>query len=138
MNNFNNATYLHSDLTGKIIKAALHVHNHLGYGFLERVYENSLLIQLRKMGFSVRQQERIDVFFEDNLVGNYIADLVVEERVIIEIKATKEMHSRFEVQLVNYLRATQIEVGLLLNCSDSLKVKRRVFTNNLKVAPKDQ
>ena len=138
MNNFNNADYLHSNLTGQIIQAAMHVHNHLGYGFLEKVYENSLLIQLRKMGFSVRQQERIDVFFEDNLVGNYIADLVVEERVIIEIKATKEMHSRFEVQLVNYLRATQIEVGLLLNFSDSLKVKRRVFTNNLKVAPKDQ
>ena len=124
--------YEHSELTERIIKAFYKVYNTLGSGFLEKVYENALAIELRNAGFKVEQQAKIDVYYFDKLVGEYISDLVVESKVIVEIKAVKDIAPEHEAQLLNYLRATKIEVGLLLNCGIKPKVIRRVFDNRRK------
>ncbi len=132
MENFSN--YKHSALTGKIIEAAYEVYNYFGYGFLESVYENSMAIVLREKGFKVEQQMPIKVYFRKILVGNFKADLIVNDKVIIELKAVSEIIKKHEVQLVNYLRATEIEIGLLVNFGEDIKVKRRVFSNDGKRA----
>ena len=119
--------YKHSDLTGKIIKCAQNVHNALGFGFLEKVYHNALLLELNKFGFEVESEKSICVYYQGQLVGEYCADIVVDQKVILEIKAVKTINSAHEVQLVNYLKATGIEVGLLLNFGKSLEVKRKIF-----------
>src|SRR5947207_9741128 len=103
------------DLTQKIIGCAYKVHNALGPGFLEKVYENSLRIELEKLGLRVKQQEPINVTYEGHVVGEYYADLWVDERVVIELKAAQTLVKQHEVQLVNYLAATGIDCGLLLN-----------------------
>jgi GxxExxY protein len=113
------------DLTQKIIGCAYKVHNTLGPGFLEKVYENSLRIELEKLGLSVKQREPINVTYEGQVVGKYYADLWVDERVVIELKATQTLVKRHEVQLVNYLAATGIDCGLLLNFGTSVEVKRK-------------
>lgn len=117
----------YSKLTEKIIKAAYTVHNVLGFGFLEKVYQNALMIELRKTGLSILSEEPITVYYENEIVGEYVADIVVEGKVILELKAVKELTEIHEVQLVNYLKATGIEVGLLLNFGHSVQIKRKVF-----------
>ena len=112
-------------LTHKIIGAAYKVHNQLGAGFLEKVYENALRIELVKQGLQVQQQAPIDVYYEDETVGEYYADLWVEERIIVELKAVQSLTKEHEVQLVNYLTATGLETGLLLNFGSSVQVKRK-------------
>ena len=124
-------TYLHSELTDKIIKAYYKVYNTLGYGFLEKVYENALFFELRNMGLFVEKQRRIKVYYEEQKVGDYFADLIVEEKVIIELKATEALCEDHEFQLINYLKATEIEVGLLLNFGKSPEIKRKIFSNNI-------
>lgn len=126
------ANYLHSELTSLIIKAFYKVYNTLGHGFLEKVYENSMAIELKKMGLGVLHQVKIDVFYDGEKAGNYFADLVVEEKIIIELKAMEALITEHEAQLVNYLKATPIEVGLLLNFGEKPQHKRRVLTNNYK------
>ena len=123
---------LHADVTDKIIKAFYHVYNTLGYGFLEKVYENALALTLRKWGLNVVQQQPINVYFEGDRVGEYFADVLVVECVIIELKAAEGLCAAHEAQLVNYLRATDIEVGLLLNFGLKPQFKRKVFTNDRK------
>jgi GxxExxY protein len=113
------------DLTHKIIGCAYKVRNTLGAGFLEKVYENALRIELEKLGFLVKQQEPITVKYEGQAVGEYYADLWVNDRVVIEVKATLGLGKEHEVQLVNYLTATGIELGLLLNFGPSVQVKRK-------------
>ncbi len=113
------------DLTHKIIGCAYKVHNALGPGFLEKVYENSLRIELEKLGLEVKQQEPINVLYEGQVVGEYYADLWVDGRVVIELKASQVVVKRHEVQLVNYLAATGIDCGLLLHFGDSVQVKRK-------------
>lgn len=113
------------DLTRQIIGCAYKVHNALGPGFLEKVYENSLRIELEKLGLRVKQQEPINVTYEGHKVGEYYADLWVDERVVIELKAAQTLVKRHEVQLVNYLAATGIDCGLLLNFGASVEVKRK-------------
>ncbi len=103
------------------------VHNTLGYGFLEKVYQNSLAIELRTLGFNVEVEQPIAVHYRGEIVGNYVADISVDAKVILEIKAVKELSEIHEVQLVNYLKATSIEVGLLINFGRSVTVKRRVM-----------
>ena len=120
--------FKHTDITEKIIEAAYEVHNVLGFGFLEKVYENALAIELKEQGLSVRQQQPVQVFYKGHLVGDYVADLIVEDKVIVELKAVKLLDKAHEVQLVNYLKATRIEVGLLLNFGHSVKVTRKVFS----------
>ena len=117
----------HSEITEKIIGASYKVHNTLGYGFLEKVYQNSLSIELRSLDLEVDVEKPIKVLYNGEIVGNYVADIVVEDKVIVEIKAVKELSGIHEVQLVNYLKATGIEVGLLINFGTSVQVKRRVM-----------
>jgi len=123
---------LHSEITGKIISAFYKVYNTLGYGFSEKVYENSLFIELSKMGCLAEQQFRILVYYEGQVVGKYSADLIVERRVIIELKAISATIESHEAQLLNYLRATNIEVGLLLNFGPKPEYRRKFFTNDRK------
>ena len=113
------------DLTQKIIGCAYKVHNTLGPGFLEKVYENALRIELEKLGLRVKQQEPINVEYEGQVVGEYYADLWVDERVVVELKANQALAKEHEVQLVNYLTATRIDLGLLLNFGSSVQVKRK-------------
>lgn len=122
--------YIESDLTNKIIGAFYKVYNTLGYGFLENVYENSLMIELRNMGLRCDKQRPIEVFYNENRVGEYFADIVVEDKIIIEIKAVETLCEEHEFQLINYLKATDIEVGLLLNFGKKPEIKRKVFQKN--------
>jgi GxxExxY protein len=113
------------DLTQTIIAAAFKVHNTLGGGFLEKVYENALAIELRKRGLEVVQQYPIDVFYEEELVGTYSADLWVENCMIVELKAVENLTKIFELQIINYLAATGLDVGLLVNFGSSVTIKRK-------------
>ena len=107
--------FIHGELTHQVIGAAFEVWKVLGYGFLEKVYENSLVEELKRIGLAVQQQFEIQVRYKGVLVGVYIADLFVDGKVIVEIKAEKEYNPKHEAQLLNYLKATGIHVGLLLN-----------------------
>jgi len=113
------------DLTKSVIGCAFKVHNTLGPGFLEKVYENSLGIELLKLGLRVRQQKPINVHYEGQVVSEYYADLWVDDRVVIEVKAVQSLAKEHEVPLVNYLTATGIDLGLLLNFGPSVQVKRK-------------
>ena len=119
----------YQELTENIIKAAYTVHNTLGYGFLEKVYQNALVIELAKRGIKADSEKPIKVFYEGQIVGDYVCDLIVDDKVILELKAVKELNDIHEVQLVNYLKATGVEVGLLINFGPSVKIKRKVFDN---------
>lgn len=123
---------LEKEITNKIIKAYYKVYNTLGYGFLEKVYENAMYLELHKQGLSCKRQERIKVFYEGTQVGDYFADIIVEDRVIIELKAAEDLCYEHECQLINYLKATHIEVGLLLNFGKEPQFKRKIFTNDRK------
>ena len=113
------------ELTGKIIACAYRVHNVLGTGFLEKVYENAMMIELRKEGLQVHQQHNIPVYYEGQLVGDYFADIVVEGEIIVELKAVEHLAKIHEVQLVNYLKGINQEIGLLINFGTSVEVKRK-------------
>jgi len=106
---------LEGDLTEKILGAAFKVHNALGCGFLERVYENALVVELARNKLKVEQQRAFRVTYEGATVGDYQADLVVEDRVIVECKALSHIEGVHESQLLNYLRASSLKVGLILN-----------------------
>jgi GxxExxY protein len=121
--------YKYSELTDKIIKAFYKVYNALGYGFLEKVYENALLIELKKEGLEATAQAPIKVLYENQMIGEYFADILVGNKVIVEIKAVKCFAVEHEAQLLNYLKATETEVGLLLNFGIKPEVKRKAFNN---------
>lgn len=121
--------FLHQDITEKIIKAYYNVYNELGYGFLEKVYENALMIELKSLWLNCEKQKSITVSFKGYNVGEYFADIIVENKVIIELKAAEGLIEEHEAQLLNYLRATEIEVGLLLNFGKKPQFKRKIFEN---------
>lgn len=123
---------LHENITKKIIEAYYKVYNTLGYGFLEKVYENALKIELLKNGLKVEQQKNIKVFYEKYEVGDYFADLILDDLVIVELKAAENLCEEHEAQLINYLKATNLEVGLLLNFGKKAEFKRKVFSNDRK------
>lgn len=123
---------LHKDITDKIIKAFYKVYNELGYGFLEKVYENALFIELQAMGLYCEKQKRIQVYYHEHIVGDYFSDIIVENAVILELKAAEALCEEHEFQLINYLKATEIEVGLLLNFGKNPEFKRKLFTNDIK------
>ena len=124
---------LHEEITGEIISAFYEVYNIMGYGFLERVYENSMMIELEEMGMTVEKQKAIKVYFKKRIVGDYFADILAEEKVIIELKTVSKILPKHEIQLLNYLKATDIEIGLILNFGpDGPKVIRKIFENHLK------
>lgn len=120
---------LHEVITSQIIAAFYAVYNKLGYGFLEKVYQNALILELRKSGLKLQEQVPIQVCYEGRPVGEYFADLLIEDQVIVEIKAADSLTVAHENQLVNYLKATRLEVGLLLNFGPEPKFKRKIFTN---------
>ena len=122
----------HEELTKKIIGVFYDVYNELGHGFLESVYEQALAIALNAAGLKAERQKSIEVFFRGHLVGDFKADLVVENCVILELKAVRALDSSHEAQLLNYLRATTIEVGLLLNFGPKPEFKRFAFDNHRK------
>ena len=124
-----NENFKHEDVTEIVIRSFFKVYNTLGYGFLERVYENALFYELSNTELIVEKQNRINVFYKGEVVGKYVADLVINNKVIIEIKAAENLCEEHECQLINYLKATNIEVGLLLNFGKNPQFRRKVFSN---------
>lgn len=120
---------LHKELSEKIIKAFYTVYNELGYGFLEKVYENALLIELKKSGLQVKKQVPIAEYYDNQVLGDYFADMVVEDCIILELKAVEILIEAHEIQLINYLKATEMEIGLLLNFGKKPQFKRKIYTN---------
>lgn len=117
----------HRELTEKIIGCAYLVYNRMGFGFLESVYEKCLLIELRKEGLNVESQKPITVYYENEIVGEFIADVIVNDTIILELQSVRQIINAHEVQLVNYLIATGKPVGLILNFGkDKVEVKRKV------------
>ena len=128
----NKEFYKHKELTEAIINIFYKVYNTLGYGFLEKVYENAMMIELLKRNIPAISQSPIKVFYEDEIVGEYFADILVDEKVIVEIKASKTLIHDNEAQLLNYLKATDKEVGLLLNFGPKPEIRRKAFENSRK------
>jgi GxxExxY protein len=124
--------YLFKELTSDVIQAFYKVYNTIGYGFLEKVYENALRIELMNSGFLVEKQKAINFYYESKLVGEYFADLIVDGKVIIELKTSDSLIEEHECQLINYLKATDIEVGLLLNLGKKPLIRRKIFMNKNK------
>ena len=124
--------YKHAEITDKIIAAFYKVYNTLGYGFLEKVYENAMVIELRKQGLEVTAQAPVTVLYEAEVVGEYFADLLVANAVIVELKAAKDLCDEHDAQLLNYLKAAPHEVGLLLNFGPQPQFKRKAFENTRK------
>jgi GxxExxY protein len=122
----------HQEITDKVIKIFYKVYGQLGYGFLEKVYENAMMIELKKEGLPATAQSPIKVSYEGEVVGEYFADILVDHKVIVEIKGAKGLASENEAQLLNYLKATDVEVGLLLNFGPKPEVKRKLFDNSRK------
>lgn len=129
---FNGVLYKHSDLTEQIIGAFYAVYSNLGYGFLEDVYVKAMEIELKKRDLFPNTEQSIDVYYADVLIGKYFADIVVNDLVIVELKAAKTLAVEHEAQLLNYLKATPYEVRLLLNFGPKPETKRRSFDNTRK------
>jgi GxxExxY protein len=126
------AEILYKGITDSILKAYYDVYNKLGYGFLEKVYQNAMYFELKSLGLKVEAQKQIKVYFKNQLVGEYFADLLVEDKVIVELKACELLMNVHMAQLMNYLKATEIEVGLVLNFGEEPEFKRIIYTNNKK------
>ena len=121
--------FKHTELTEKIINIFYRVYNKLGYGFLEKVYENAMMIELKKEGILAIAQAPIRVLYDNIIIGEYYADILVDDKVIVEIKAARQLAEEHEAQLLNYLKATDIEVGLLLNFGFKPEIKRKALNN---------
>jgi len=121
------AKYKHEELTKEIINAAYAVHNTLGYGFLERVYHNALILELEYRQIAVERQKKLVVCYRNESVGEFVPDIIVDGKVIVEVKSAENPVPAFEAQLLNYLKATNLEVGLLINFGRSVQVKRMVL-----------
>ena len=119
-------------VTGDVIDSFYCVYNTLGYGFLEKVYERAMIVDLAKRGIAVQAQMPVTVWYAGESVGEYYPDLIVKDTVIVELKAVKQLVPEHEAQLVNYLKATAIEIGLLLNFGPRPQFKRRIFSNDNK------
>ena len=126
------ANLLHKSITDVILKVYYDVYNELGYGFLEKVYQNAMYFELKSLGYKVEAQKQIKVYFKRQLVGEYYSDLIVEDKVIVELKATELLMNVHVAQIMNYLKATPIEVGVLLNFGEEPEFKRIIYTNDRK------
>ncbi len=129
--------FIYKEITDIILRSFYEVYNELGAGFLESVYEKALNIVLTGYGMRVERQKDIPVFFRGNIIGNFKSDLIVNERVIVEIKAVRSLDSAHEAQLINYLKATNVEVGLLLNFGEKPEFKRFAYDNKRKDISRD-
>ncbi|MDD5530596.1 MAG: GxxExxY protein [bacterium] len=120
---------------GEIIEIFYRVYNKLGYGFLEKVYENAMMIEFKREGIPAKAQTPIKVYYDDReIIGEYTADILVDDKIMVEIKAIKKLAEENEAQLLNYLKATNVEVGLLFNFGPEPEIKRRAFDNSRKPA----
>ena len=124
--------YPHQELTKSIIGIYYNVYNELGYGFLEKVYHRAMIVELNKNGYEVEHEKKIEVFYKNEVVGTYIPDLIINKSVILELKCVEYLIEAHENQLINYLKATECEVGLVLNFGKDPQFKRKIFTNDLK------
>lgn len=124
--------YLHKELTEGVIRVFYEVYNTLGYGFIENVYQNSMYFALQDAGFECEVQKDIDVFYKNRKVGSYRADIIVNDTLLLELKAVSELNESHKRQLSNYLKATKIEVGLLLNFGERPQIRRWIYTNDNK------
>ena len=129
----NEDNFKYSEITEKIIQAYYNVYNKLGFGFLEKVYENSMMLELKKFGLDAKKQFPINVNYDGFRVGEYFADIIVNDSVIIELKAAENLCPEHEAQLINYLKATNIEVGLLMNFVKKPQFKLKVFSKKYKI-----
>ncbi len=127
----------HKDITEKILKGFYDVYNELNSGFLESVYESAMEIALTGQKLSVERQREVSVYFRGNNIGNYKADMIIDNMVIVELKAAHHIDPVHEAQLINYLRATDIEIGLLLNFGRKPEFKRLIYENNRKCIRED-
>ena len=123
---------IYQETTSKIIGCFYEVYNNLGFGFLEKVYENALYQELMDQGLSCRRHVPITVFYKGKTVGDYYADIIVEGKIILELKAAESLAEEHELQIINYLKATNIEIGLLLNFGKEPQIKRKILTNDRK------
>lgn len=122
----------HQELTKSLIGIYYDVYNELGYGFLEKVYHNAMVIELKAKGYTVESLKKLNVFYRNEVVGEYIPDIIVNQSVIIELKCAEYIMESHENQILNYLRATDCEVGLLLNFGKDPEFRRKIFTNKFK------
>ena len=122
----------HANLSEKILEIFFNVYRELGYGFNEKVYQNALAIALQEAGFEIEIQKLIQVYFHGQLVGEYFADIVVNDVILLELKAAKQIVDEHEAQLLNYLKATDLEVGYILNFGPTVSFKRKVYDNGRK------
>ncbi|MFZ4855251.1 MAG: GxxExxY protein [Desulfuromonadaceae bacterium] len=122
---------LHHELTEAVIKCAFEVYNYLGSGFLEKVYENALCTEMATQGVALQSQAIIKVHYKGVIVGDYVADLIAENKVLVELKAVDHLIDINGLQLKNYLKATGIEVGLLLNFGKSLEIRRKYVPSRI-------
>ena len=120
-------TFLYEDITREIIGAAFAVYKEFGYGFLEKVYENALTIELKLRELKVESQKPITIYYKGETAGNYSADMLVEEKVLVELKTEKEYNPRHEAQLIHYLKATNLKVGLLINFGEATCKPKRII-----------
>jgi GxxExxY protein len=120
---------IHKETTEIILASFYNVYNTLGYGFLEKVYENALFLELTEAGLICEKQKPIEVFYKGVKAGNYFADIIVNNEVIIKLKAAEGIAEEHEYQLLNYLKSTEVEIGLLLNFGKKLQFKRKIYRN---------
>mgnify|MGYP003606699071 FL=1 len=122
----------HQELTKSIIGIYYNVYNELGFGFLEKVYHKSLLIELIRNGYKIDSEKKVNVYYKNEIVGKYIPDIIINDSVIVELKCVEYLTDIHENQLLNYLKATDCEVGLILNFGKDPQFIRKIFTNDLK------
>jgi GxxExxY protein len=122
--------YKHTELTGKIIKAAYNVHGELRGGFLEKIYQRAMVKELTEMGILAEAEKGLEVNFRGEVIGQHFVDLLVDSKVVVELKAVDELDSRNEAQILNYLKATGMEVGLLINFGRIVSIKRFVLSSS--------
>lgn len=122
-------SYKHAEISEQIIKAFYTVYNVLGHGFLEKIYVTALSIELKKIGLDIKNEHPLHVFYKEKAIGEFFADIIVQDCIIVEAKAVKKLAHEHEAQLLNYLKGTKIEVGLLLNFGPKPEIKRMAFTN---------
>lgn len=125
---FTEEQYPHKDTTEKIIKAAFTVHNRLGHSFLEKVYENALAKEIQNLGLKAEQQKAMRVNYGGEPIGDFVVDLLIDDKVIVELKAVSSLEKHHEEKLLHYLKISGIEVGLLINFGRSVQIKRKVYT----------
>ena len=122
----------HSDLTGKVLGAFFQLHKEMGFGFSEKIYQAALAILLEELDIAVEQQKPIKVYFHNKVVGEYVADMIVNGVVLLELKSVERLVDAHSAQLLNYLKSTEIEVGLLLNFGPQAEFRRKIYDNSRK------